>query len=200
MRRAIPPSETFLVRAPSIHNKPSKSAQKKASRASRTEKKQQKDSANAQQLESSYVEVLSDSNASSSSPPMLPIHEPAKKANKQEPVPLPVVSSGDSSLNSQQPLSAPTSDLAPASTSSTGNVVSVPTKPSKSRREDDRQQQFAPPLPTKMDPQEAKTLKEKKWQNAVTRTLWTFIMIGGFIGSFLFHYPVVIDTYSLSPA
>jgi len=166
--------------------RPSKSAQKKASRVSRLEKKQQKSPQ--QRTESPHT-----GDDLSPPPPPQPFDRPTGESEDAESV-SPVSKLQIASLVSSRSLE---SSLPPAvqsdqqqaqgfavSRHSPENTVNPMGSVSGRQPKEVSRQDYAatPQLSTIVDANESKKLKEKR-QNVVTRTLWTFIMIGGFIGT-----------------
>ena len=179
-----------------VQPKISKSAQKKTSR----QEKKQKVSSKSQRTESPHA---GDSLTSISPSPKLsqlqlePSSNPVQLASPAEPLAKASQPPADNlrapashSLDFvQQPAVTPNhqvqdrATLPPPSTSSNISAEPAVVNVSKEQHGQVSQSKQRTPLPlTKGDARESEKLEEKKRQNVVTRTLWTFIMIGGFIG------------------
>jgi phosphatidate cytidylyltransferase len=157
---------------PQAQIKPSKSAQKKAAQATRTEKKAK--ATKSQDIESSHVEDSSGSTTLSRQPqyvpkPVIPTVStelPAPKILAQTVEPRPP-RFDHSTVHDQRP--AKQNDTIP--------------KAAKAPMLDGRQLPQPSSLPlTKGDTQQTPKPSLMKEKRVVTRTLWTFIMIGVFIG------------------
>jgi phosphatidate cytidylyltransferase len=178
--------------------KPSKSALKKAAKTARTEKRQQQKAAKNR--------ISDNSQGESSESPVATAYEPIKVLHgSYEIVPAtPDSKNASLSVPDEAPLET-TVDLTAAHID--GNVhdgisspePSYPTSMDTSGRnspdplddptadknsyEDPLNEELQLALQNKLDRQQAAERTKKK-QNAITRTLWGFIMIGGFIGTF----------------
>ena len=178
--------------------KPSKSALKKAARAARLEKKQQERAAAKLRREASAT-----SSQPSQSPLLGTIEHPLELSETDSPsvddTPLPdpdqpVITNGrvqHPERKAPEPVREPEAGQEPPT---------VPPIPESSKREvkEDRPATLPTPLPQQREsiaipPPRLVTQPatvapaqsdnpEKKRQNILTRTLWTFIMIGGFLG------------------
>jgi phosphatidate cytidylyltransferase len=192
--------------------KPSKSALKKAARAARLEKKQQ---------ERTAAKLLREASANSSQPTSSPLlgtlEHPLELSETDSP------SVGDASLpdtthpgaingeidHSESPTLDSTREPEPEPKPVAASFIP---EPSERKVEEDRPVQqpeitVVPAPEIVLQPAAATTTSqadnpERKRQNILTRTLWTFIMLGGFIGmSHLFacDFPL-ISVCSAAPA
>lgn len=177
--------------------KPSKTALKKAAKAARLEKKQQDRAA---------AKLRRKASATSSQPghsPLLgtldhpPEHSETDSPSVADDAPLPETDQSTITNGhvhpSEHPTSGPVRELEPVPV-----APSVPEPGNRKAGEDHPISQPTPPAkqpeitvvpPPQLVPQPAGTAvpalsdnPEKKRQNILTRTLWTFIMIGGFVG------------------
>jgi phosphatidate cytidylyltransferase len=194
----------FLFVCRQVNARPSKSAQKKSSKVSRLEKKQQKSSVKSQRAGSPQTADLSQPVTSSQLVHPPKSHHSAKGSDgtehvtvvHQTPMP-PLVGSGSRSFESPLPnVVQVDSQNTEGCASSPPPIHSVekptifPAKPvhsaaEKQRKDVIQRKQATMPQQTTdtVGTRESEKLKEKNRQNVVTRTLWTFIMIGGFIGA-----------------
>ena len=167
--------------------KPTKSAIKKANRLARLEKKQRQKlkQGNEQQQQQQPVTpttpqpvtpVILDEGSSSSSPRLIPSSLPSRKAQPLTQDPVPAVSFDT------PPIGITTED--PPTITST--KVPVPEVKENYLEKYSPRNGSAATISVASDNQVSRPDPEtaKKRQNVLTRTLWTFIMIGGFIGNY----------------
>jgi phosphatidate cytidylyltransferase len=159
--------------------KPTKSAIKKANRLARLERKQRQKlkQGNEQQqpvtpttLPQPVTPVILEEGSSRSSPLLVPSSLPSRKAQPLTQDPVPAVSFD------APPIGTITTEDPPTITST---KVPVPEVKENFLEKHSPRNGSAANQVSRPDPETA-----KKRQNVLTRTLWTFIMIGGFIGNY----------------
>jgi phosphatidate cytidylyltransferase len=157
----------------------SKTAQKKAARAARLEKKQM--TANKLQL-TEFSSIEHSAPYSEESPQPYPVEsqnslDVSARVKSLSPVQMPPATDVDAQLDHQemQPLSMDSKWI----TQKADPFYRPTSKLAEQLLNEDINSDTAHP---KVDVREAE--QTRKMQNVITRTLWTFIMIGGFIGMF----------------
>jgi phosphatidate cytidylyltransferase len=182
----------LIFRATPAPAKLTKTAAKKAAKAAREARRQKKSdeaAAPAQQTEPtvppSNGKITAPSSPTDTLPPpvaaqpevpeKLPAPEPqAEPPAAKPPVVAPVVPETSVQQPQQQ------SDAKSQAPKAIPVVPTAPEKKQESTKKDMSPSKATVPAPPAPAPQEAE--KVKKRQNIITRTLWTFIMIGGFLG------------------
>jgi phosphatidate cytidylyltransferase len=180
--------------------KPSKSALKKAAKTARTERRQQQKATKNHTSES----LQGDSSASES--PIRPpaAYEPIKvphmsyeiipatpessklsqdASGEIAPLPEPTPSQISGSVKYDDIFSSPEPSY-PTSMETSGRNSPDPLEAGSSLHDDALNQEIQLALQNKLDQQQAAERTKKK-QNAITRTFWGLVMIGGFVGKFV---------------
>ena len=190
------------LREPELPSKPSKSAIKKAQKLAREERRLREKAAakQAKRLsgqDQSELDTPAPSDVTSL-PPSLP-----KPGTTESGEPA-MTTTADESLWTQQngkaydppppPAHRETHDKKPVQPSQQPAKVGDLSSQNPPKRRDPMLKSAEPAKPRITEtsgptPSSKEIEKSKKFQSFLTRTLWTFIMIGGFIGMFTIHFP-----------
>ena len=159
--------------------KPSKSAIKRAQKQARIERKQK---------QKALIKALHAAGQSEAAAPDAPTSNLEEGRPMSGTAPFPGPSAHEILPENEECVRCETSAMTPsgapvAAASTLSPVVSHPGPPPVSRRTDTWPVEPKPVEPQLQDQAPQEVEKMKKRQSFITRTLWTFIMIGGFIGA-----------------
>lgn len=189
-----PPLQSDSVEQP----KPSKSQQKKAAKLARTEKRKQLRAAAKAGITDSSSKVTSSLEKSAIGSTVLTEDELFSSEGEHLPP--------HSNTESDREETAPLPSHIPNSSFSDKTAHSLPPLPEEARAIPEAGKRTITTKPTTAGPPiraDAKDLdieRSKKRQNMITRTLWTFIMIGGFVGLLLMGHAYMIILVMLCQA
>jgi phosphatidate cytidylyltransferase len=178
---------------PSEHLKPSKSAIKKAAKTARTEKRLQQKAAKTWTSDILHSKSESSVQPATAYEPIKVMHEsyeiipvapePSHDGPGETPPVDPPLSQPDGDVHKYDDLISSPEPSYPTSMETSGRNSPDHLGASDSGQQDPLNEELRLALQNKLN-QEQAAERTKKKQNAITRTLWGFIMIGGFIGKF----------------